>query len=499
MSTQTTNITPIYIDGLDCVDNTALTICNFLRGGYENVFWNSWSIKYKADYVIGRGLCETPDRIQKNIRKLYGIEFTPVGAFDRKQCRELVTRYMREDGLLVAGLKSNAFPWKEAYQQDVNGVHFLIFKEIGEEGIWCTDAMPKKENALLGWEDARRGLLSIIRIRECKKQEKVKPEKLLHHLKKNVRPQNIRSLQHKIATDFEIKREFGNQKNIWKIPLYNLFLTVKGGHEQFEIYLKNSELKNNELFLQMIHTLVGEWEALKVLTVKMHREYFAAKLSMEKTKNYKNIFVEKLGQIADLEEEALAQLKSTYKAKGSGECNSVLQENVIEEEANWYIDLTYNEYTHIVDSEDFYVGGTIQYGKIWTTQVSEFALPTVETNSYNCMYCDGQKLDLGKSVRKISLLLYATYGAQFEQIEVEYEDRKELVDLSVSDWTEEPLHHEEIAWRSDFKSKLPGNYDYTGKIAAVELQIDPQKVCRYIILPKCKEIHIFAVTIMGKK
>ncbi len=137
--------------------------------------------------------------------------------------------------------------------------------------------------------------------------------------------------------------------------------------------------------------------------------------------------------------------------------------------------LIYNEHTHMVDSEDFYVDGEVQYATVWKTQVSECTLPPVEKHAFNCMFCDGQKLALGKHAGKIALLLYATYGAQFEQIEVAYEDKKEFIDLSISDWTEEPLDHEEIAW-----------------------QVDSRKVCQQITSPKCKELHIFAVTVTGK-
>lgn len=84
MSAQNLNIVPIYMDGLDCVDNTALTICNHLRGEYVNAFWNSWNINYKPDFVIGRGLVASSERIQKNVRNQYGIDFVPQGDFDKK-------------------------------------------------------------------------------------------------------------------------------------------------------------------------------------------------------------------------------------------------------------------------------------------------------------------------------------------------------------------------------------------------------------------------------
>lgn len=488
-------IKPVYIDGLDCVDNTALTVCKSLRGEYEKVFWNSWRVRYKPDYVIGRGLIVLPGRIQDNIRRFYGIEFIPLGSFDRRRGRELITRILKEDGLLIAGLKANAFPWKEAYNQDVNGVHFLVLKGMGKEGVWCTDAMPKRENALLGWEDIRHGLLSLIRIQDGKAKCDVHLEKIVRTVKKNVNFQSIIKLQKKIETDFEAEREFGEQKNIWRVPLYNLFLILKGGHEQFEIYLRNSEFKKDTILIQSMHKLVCEWEALKVLTVKIHREFIANKLILEKERKYINVFVKRLGLIAQLEKETKDRFYNTYKMMKLRKSIFRVISDGEEWRAGSYIDLNYNEYTHMVNSQDFFTSSSIQYGVVWRLQKSEFYLPQVNENAYNCMYCDGQKIELEKYISKVDMLLYATYGAQFEQIEVCYEDGMDSLDFWVSDWTERPLHFEETAWSTEFRSKVPAKPDYMGKIAAMELYIDSRRICRSITLPRCEEIHIFAITV----
>lgn len=499
MSDLTQNIVPVYMEGLDCVDNTVLTVCQYIRGECESAFWDSWSIKYKPDFIIGNGLNRCPKQIQENVRKLYGIEFVPQGGFDRKNCKKMITEYMGRDGVLIAGLKTNAFPWNEAYNQDVNGVHFLIFKSISDEGIWCTDAMPKKENALLGWNDIRRGILSIIRVKVHEKQKKVDMDKVFRHVRKNVKPKSIRRLREKMERDFQAEREFGNQRNIWRIPLYNLFLAVKGGHEQFEAFLKQSEWNSDLFMIERMHALTVEWEALKVLTVKMHREYFSGKLDTGKVKKYKSVFSEKLHGIEMMEEETLAYFYRSYKKRAFREKNLIFSDKVDFEfhEASdqiWYINLNYNEHTHMVNSEDFIVGDIIQYERIWKTEYSDFKLPKLDGDSYNCMFCDGQKLIVEGNVRKICLLVYATYGAQFEQVEVSYEGKKEVIHISVSDWTEEPLHDEKIVWQTEFKSKTPENNDYIGKIVMIELHTDVNKVCKYIALPKCRDLHLFAVT-----
>lgn len=492
-------ITPVFIEGLDCVDNTVLTVCNCLCGEYEKAFWDSWDIRYRPDYIAGRGLRIVQGRIQENVRKLYGIEFVPQGAFDRGDCRGLIERYMSEDGLLVVGIKTNAFPWAKAYNQDVQGVHFLLFTKSSDSGIVCIDTMPARQDALLGWEDARRGVVSLIRIRDLRKQNEIKMSRVWKHVRKNVQSKSVRLLRKKLNTDFQVQREFGEQRNIWRIPLYNLFLTVMGGHAQFESYLRRTAFAKDTYLLTQLRALTIEWEALKVLTVKMHREYFSAKLSMEKCAKYKELYVEKLARIADMEEKAIYSFRKSYENIKSAKNDFGTSDGEEKAGENIFLALPYNEKTHMVDPEDFFVDDVIPYGIVWEKELLEFRLPEVERQKDNCMFCDGQVLKIGERVHEISFLIYATYGAQFEQLEVGYEGGIEKKEFSVSDWTEEPLHHERVMWSAGFKGKTPEKEDYTGKIAAIQLRLSPEKICEYIKLPQCKEIHIFAITISQSK
>lgn len=492
-------ITPVFVEGLDCVDNTALTVCNCLRGEYEKVFWDSWSIRYRPDYIAGRGLRIVQGRIQENVRKLYGIEFIPQGAFDRGNCRSLIRQYMDEDGLLIVGIKTNAFPWAKAYNQDVQGVHFLLFTDISEKGIICIDTMPEKQDALLGWEDARRGVVSLIRIRDFGRHNEVRIDKVWKHVRKNVQPKSVQFLREKLNTDFQVQREFGEQRNIWRIPLYNLFLTVMGGHAQFESYLRRTVFNKDTYLLTQLRTLTIEWEALKVLTVKMHREYFSGKLSVEKCAKYKELYVEKLAGIAEMEEKAVCSFRKSYENIRSGKNDFAAIDTEENGEKNIFLSLPYNEKTHMLDPEDFFVDDVIPYGIVWEKELLEFRLPEIEKQKDNCMFCDGQVLKIGKQIHNISFLIYATYGAQLEQFEIGYEDGMEKKELSVSDWTEEPLHHERVMWRAGFKGKVPKKEDYNGKIAAIQLKLSPERTCEYIKLPQCKEIHIFAITVSQSK
>ncbi len=219
-------ITPVNIEGLDCIDNTVLTVCNYFRGEYEKVLWDSWSIRYVPDFVIGKGLKVCPKRIQDHVRKIYGIDFMPQGNLGKHEIKSNISQYIQEDQLLVAGIKTNSIPWQKSYNQNDYRVHFLIFTGMGEEGIWCVDTMPSKSNVILQWRDVQRGLLSLIRV-------KVKPivrlkapqiKKVLKNVRYKVHCKDIESLRKKIREDFEVQREFGDQK-IYGEFRYTIFFT----------------------------------------------------------------------------------------------------------------------------------------------------------------------------------------------------------------------------------------------------------------------------------
>lgn len=491
-------IIPVNIEGLDCIDNTVLTVCNYFRGEYEKVLWDSWSIRYVPDFVIGKGLKVCPKRIQDHVRKIYGIDFMPQGNLGKHEIKSKISQYIQEDQLLVAGIKTNSIPWQKSYNQNDYRVHFLIFTGMGEEGIWCVDTMPSKSNVILQWRDVQRGLLSLIRV-------KVKPivrlkapqiKKVLKNVRYKVHCKDIESLRKKIREDFEVQREFGDQKNIWRIPLYNLFYIILGRHIQFEKYLTKEWGMKYALLADQMRDLIMEWEALKILTVKMHREYTTNRLTSSKVRNYQDTYVENLKKIQGMEKSAKECFVKIYREQESGRYARVnaFQEDSVQE---IFLDLPYNEYTHMLHPEDFYVDKVLEYGRIWETGQCRFDLKEVGPVAFNCLKCEGQVLPVHKKIKRIYFLLYATYGSQLAELEIGYEDEIVREKIAVSDWVERPLSREIVVWQAAFKNKTPGGLNHIGKLVCTKVEGASQSKCSYVKLPGCKEIHILAVTVLS--
>lgn len=498
MENLTPKITPVNMEGLDCIDNTVLTVCNYFWGEYEKAFWDSWSLRYSPDFVIGKGLKVCPGRIQDNVRKIYGIDFTPQGDLGKQEIKQKICQYIQEDQLLVAGVKTNSIPWQKTYGQDDYRVHFLIFTSAGEEGIWCVDTMPSKSNVMICWSDVQKGLLSLIRIRVKSLDGLNAPQekRVYKNVRSKVHCKDIESLRKKLSEDFDVQREFGDQKNIWRIPLYNLFYIILGRHIQFEKYLTKEWGMKYASLAGQVRDLIVEWEALKILTVKMHREYSTGRLTPSKVHSYQDIYVENLEKVQQMEISAQECFGKICRDQGEGKNAEpdAFQENTVQE---IFLDLPYNEFTHMLHPEDFYVDKVLEYGRVWATEQCRFDLKEVGYDEFNCLKCEGQVLPVDKKIKSIYLLLYATYGSQFAELEIGCEDKVVIKKIAVSDWVERPLSREIVVWQAAFTNKTPGGLNHTGKLVYTRVETSSQSPCSYIKLPDCKDIHILAVTVLA--
>ncbi len=213
---------PVAVEGLDCVDNTILTVCQMLRGEYEKVFWDSWQISYKTSSRIGDGFCYVPKRISKNVKKIYGIDFQPLGKFDITDTRNILQHQLDKNGMVVIGIRTNYCPWQKSYGSNHYVVHFLIVTEVAEEGILCTDTMPQRQGELIGWRDVEYGICSIIEVRDFstsvkeRKSQEMSLNDVWKACRKNVRPKTIVKLAKKIEKNFDVVQEFWKEKDIWK-------------------------------------------------------------------------------------------------------------------------------------------------------------------------------------------------------------------------------------------------------------------------------------------
>lgn len=191
---------------------------------------------------------------------------------------------------------------------------------------------------------------------------------------------------------------------------------------------------------------------------------------------YTILYVESLEKIQRMEISAKECFGKTCgdQEKGRNARANDFQEEGVQE---MFLDLPYNEYTHMFHPEDFYVDKVLEYGKIWETEKCRFNLKKINSEEYNCLKCGSQVLPVDKKIKSIYLLLYATFGSQFTELEIGCEDNVVRKKIAVSDWVERPLSRENVVLQAAFKNKTPGGLNHTGKFVYTRVETSSQSPC----------------------
>ncbi len=479
------DIKPIYIQGLDCIDNTIISICSYLFGNCQNLFWDALQFKYHNDYCIGKGLDWDDRKIVKNAEKLYGMYFqsNKISNVEGKQ-RLIENFFVKKDAMILA-VRTNICSWQESYGSSNYTIHYVMIIDIVKNGIICNDCMPKKEDVFLSWEQLRYGLEGLITISIKDKRSKfVSLNDIYKTVRKQLKIRDVEKMKKRISKDLDIQREFGIENKIRKIALYNLFLKVTGGHIQFSQYL-DSCLNEKELSEEVLKTAVL-WEELKLMTVKIHMKYSQGQyISDKQIEEYRLWYKNKLETIILNEKQFVETLRNILNTK-----QYIRQANMMQIEN---VELVYNESSHFLNNEF-----DVEIEKLLKIIKHSQSIKT-EKNHFNCIFCDGQEIRVNKMIKGIVLIGYATYGTQFDFIKIRTDYNKIIeISLAFSDWTEEKLIQEKVLWESDFKTKTEKNVNYIGKL--VEKRIELGKInCQSIILPQNKYIHIFKFGIIIEK
>ncbi len=172
--------------------------------------------------------------------------------------------------------------------------------------------------------------------------------------------------------------------------MYDVFARATGAHIQFGMYIKRIPLLIDQTLIQKNEALALEWEGLKILIVKLHREYTEDRLNREKLVVYQTKYAEVLQKISKMEEELLRLLKQCCKQGVSQHDNPV--EWIPTAGTISYIHVPYNEMTHLVDPKDFVVKRNPEYGKIWETSTSRWNLSMrMEVRNATCLFRTGPR------------------------------------------------------------------------------------------------------------
>lgn len=321
------NLKPLYYDGLNCVENSFISITAWLKLNYQLAFMQSWDFGFKTGEAHKNDLFSSritlnPIDYRMLIDKYCAIQFTYNTITDPNETLKIITNEFNNGRPVIIFIESFWCPWKDEYQK-AHTDHFCLALGINDNGdIHCVDCSPLNYGCVLPLNEFLRGggdcITFIVSddIPKAMEFEKVIGE-LVKDLYKPIDGYNtfdsIRNFAFDFKNSFDLMKEIeGNDlSSTWGIPIIQKLRSVSGGRAQYADFLRCFYSKRNidgllELCAELEY-VSAKWKYVMSIIEK----HILSKKPVNVDKISNIVF-----EIADLEE-AIAQKIKTIKEKSS--------------------------------------------------------------------------------------------------------------------------------------------------------------------------------------
>ena len=314
------NLTPLYYDGLDCADNSLISITAWLKLNYQSAFIKSWNFSFKTGEAYKNDLLS--ERITLNqidysmlIDKYCAIQLTYNKITDPNETLKIITNEFNDGRPVIISIESFWCPWKGEYQK-AYADHFCLALGINDTGdIHCVDCAPINYGCVLPLDEFLQGGGDCMTFKVSDDIPKAMEfqdviGELVNDLYKPIDGYNtfdsIRNLAIDFKNTFDLMEEIeGNDlSNTWVIPIIQKLRSVSGGRSQYAAFLRYFYSKRNIDALSVLCTdleyVSSRWSFVMIIIEKhilTNRPVNADEIS--------NIIFE----IADLEEAIAQKLK----------------------------------------------------------------------------------------------------------------------------------------------------------------------------------------------
>lgn len=499
------NVEPIYVDGLDCFEKSILTIINWEYGEYYKAFMHSWGFRYdnQGEKLIGQRLNANNYDIMQDIITHYGIILERYNKTDDKELLDKIHEELQNKRPIIVVADEYYCHWTFNYHKKNLSHVYIIIGITQDNDFMCIDTQPKMTNLILSQEEFILGYKQIytydtrpINIEYPNLQTLL--DDCIHSGDEKSYLLNTHEMQ-LFIDDFE-HIDFYNEfidAEIWYSPLFKNINRIYGGRVQFIEFLKH--YRNNSFingFISRLNDAASEWHIIRASLMKIYFNKERYLIEIDK-------ICHRITKVLDLEKELFESLIKTLEEDGVIESYTNLEMiNDENSESNgdtfYYVDI--QEYLNskglYFDKESLIFEDIVPTGSIWNLDGMSFDF--TERDNVDNISCHSQEISIAKQCyKKIMLLGYGEWGDQIEELTIIYSDNSnEQIDIMFSDWWKNPEFEEEIAWQSNGINKLD-NLIYNGKIFAKSYNIvDSKKTISHILLPECKYIHIFAITLV---
>lgn len=478
-------IYPICVQGLDCYTNSILTLINHHFGEYQKALWDSWVFVYdkKISKKISDKIEISSSLCMKNIAKFYNAKVKSVKISKREICEDVINA-IKNNGPIMVCLDTYYCNWYENYKE-THFSHVFILESYHQNSFIACDTMPLRTNIEILPGDLEKGFVWAKRLSGLMNiKEFTLSSFLTHTINRKEKMQEIQKMKG-LVQDFEysivieeLDYEYGY--DVWSIPLLYNIRKVYGSRLQFGDVLryvkKDSDKEICEEIGDMYREVVQLWgKIVNVLYKFVYRK---------KDINLFNRLKMYLEEIVEKEEDVYTRLKENDIKKSNSNLKSI------------QVCLKENTFSHFFFDKDFTRLSAIETGVNWSIDKYNFIFPKIENNKNNCMFCEGQKIEImKKDVIGVQFVGYSTWGNQVDYINFYLSDKVDKREVALSDWCLGASFGETILWKGRFLFHKENSL-YNGYIYGLTENFEKSKELLYIELPNNKDIIFFAILLI---
>ena len=497
---QMKDMEPIYSPGLDCFENSVLTITNWEYGEYHKAFMHSWGFAYNKDIspMIGKRLMANNHDICEDIRYRYGIVMNQYKENDVEKVIDKIHHELLHNRAVIVSAEEYYCHWTYNYKKSHHNHFYLIHGQTENKDFICLDTQPQKKDIIVTKRQFKENFKHIYTY-------EIHPAHLEHRfLYEIIRDCIMNNSVNKYRLQVEDMDQFINDfiyidydselmyDAIWYSPIFSEISRIYGGRVQFTEFLKDYQLNEDVYeYIKQLEKITYEWSIIRSLILKMQH-------NKDDSVSIHHTLIRRIRLATQLEKKLFSIILEHLQTNRlqQGGCYIPPESLDTEVEEFYYVDLNpyFNRKGLYFDKESFKFENDLSTGVIWN--IDNMSFDFSHRGHLDNMVCLNQTIPINKKAySRFMLLGYGEWGNQIEELKIVYEDGSyATVEFMFSDWWKNPELDETIAWQSDGQSLIDGE-SYNGKIFAKSYQLpDSEKNIVEVVFPDCERIHILAMT-----
>lgn len=515
------NITPIYHDGLDCLEGLLISVAAWWKCEYELIFSKSWGFGYKeGGNLIGPKIFIPGEGTIKLLEHFCGIRaFYHDLKNNPSECLNIIKKELEEGRPTIIYMNSFWCPWTLDYKKK-KAHHFCLVAGINEDGsLNGIDTAPINSNINLPLDHFMEGSGCCITV--SKMDNYFKPANWREILINSIMNfegakftsnscERINKFAYDIQNSLDLNTEVRKyQDDFTQCDLIMNLHKVSRSRFHFAILLSHFAAKFGIArlteFSKEFEYIGTKWFEIKSLILK-------AALKPDSEMNMSRV-VNKISEVSYCEKEVSRNMLNFCKYEyGEHSDSDKKRESIVSNEID-FIDLnrylnnrgfsqyiSQNYQASFTEGGDFLVQDEYAINQAWKVNKMEFGFPDIADNVNDNISCTGENIRIPNNYySSVMILGCAEWSSLVEKIKIYYESGAvESITVEFTDWVSNPRYSEEIAWTGNAMYRSgDGVHLYNRKmnLFAKEYPLNRGDVIKSIQLPDCPNIHIFAVSL----